>query len=46
MKRLMEHYLNALHVYCRLVDMGVRQSAARRIAVLYEKTLAFRLLYR
>jgi len=41
MKTFFQHYLNALHVYCRLVDMGISSKLAKRIATLYERLIAF-----
>ena len=40
-----QHYLNPLHVYCRLRDMGIRKEAARWICKVYEITL-YTLLFR
>lgn len=31
MKKLTQHRVNALHVYCRLVDWGVSRRRARRV---------------
>jgi len=45
MRTWMQHYLNGLHVYCRLIDLGMGAHLARRIASLYERLLACRLLY-
>jgi len=36
MKLFLEHYLNPLHVLCRLVQIGVSMAKARRIATIYE----------
>ncbi|MBA4419287.1 MAG: hypothetical protein C0392_15495 [Syntrophus sp. (in: bacteria)] len=35
MKKL-QHYFNALHVYCVLCKLGVPKNAARKIAIVYE----------
>jgi hypothetical protein len=32
-----QHKLNALHVFCRLRDMGISAKAAQRLIRLYEK---------
>ncbi|NJB68246.1 hypothetical protein GGQ74_001919 [Desulfobaculum xiamenense] len=36
-KCLMQHYLNPLHVYCRLRDMGVSTSLTRHMCSVYER---------
>ena len=46
MRNLLVHKLNALHVYCRLVDMGIRKAWAFRLARTYEKFFFYRVLYR
>lgn len=28
-----EHYGNVLHVYCRLIDLGISRARARRTAI-------------
>ena len=33
----MQHKLNALHVFCRLRDMGISAKVAQRLIRLYEK---------
>jgi hypothetical protein len=30
------HYLNPLHIMCRLIDLGVKKTVARRIVRWYE----------
>ena len=45
MRKFMEHYLNALHVYCRLRDVGISRKSAKKIALAYENLIAFHLLY-
>ena len=45
MKKLTHHNLNVLHIYCRLVDMGVKKLTARRICCFVEKTRLYHLLY-
>jgi hypothetical protein len=32
----LNHYLNPLHVYCRLADCGLNIALARRISMSYE----------
>lgn len=44
MKQLTQHNFNALHVYCRLVDLGLNRKAARRVGEIVD-TLT-RVLYR
>jgi hypothetical protein len=34
-----QHYLNPLHVYCRLRDLGVPGSVARSISSGYERVI-------
>lgn len=31
-----QHYLHPLHVYCRLVDVGVSKSFSKKLCQLYE----------
>ena len=31
-----QHLCNSLHVYCRLLDLGLNRKWARRLAVAYE----------
>jgi len=33
----LEHALNPLHVYCRLLDMGFSKDFSRRVCVIYER---------
>lgn len=35
-KLMIQHYLNPLHVYCRLIDIGLSQSIAKWSAKKYE----------
>jgi hypothetical protein len=39
-----QHYLNPLHIYCRLRDFGLSQYQATALCKFYEK-IFFRLLY-
>lgn len=34
-----QHYLNPLHVYCRLCDLGVPSPVARTISAGYERVI-------
>ncbi len=36
-----QHRANPLHVYCRLVDLGLGRFISRRICVFYEKIVFF-----
>ncbi len=38
-RQTLRHYLNPLHVFCRLRRMGVSKRAALRLARLYERYL-------
>ena len=42
----LHHYLNPLHIYCRLVDMGVNKSLALKIARTYEILIYFRKVHK
>lgn len=33
------HVLNPLHVYCRLIGLGLNPKAARKVADIYEVTI-------
>jgi len=46
MRQWIQHHFNALHIYCRLVDLGLGTKQARIIASLYEALLTRHLLYR
>ena len=35
----LEHYLNPLHIYCRLIDIGIKREMARSLSIYYEKVL-------
>jgi len=37
---LREHYLNPLHVYCRLIDLGLSRASARQWALALTINLA------
>jgi len=34
---LINHYLNPLHIYCRLIDCGIAKDFARDFVSTYEK---------
>ncbi|GAB6177237.1 hypothetical protein JCM16814_21280 [Desulfobaculum senezii] len=36
-KSLLQHYLNPLHVYCRLRDIGVSTALTRHVCAAYER---------
>lgn len=36
-RNLLQHYLNPLHVYCKLRAFGVRASLATRLCRFYER---------
>ena len=36
-KSYLQHYLNPLHVYCRLRSVGIPNRAARRVSAAYER---------
>ncbi|SNR75654.1 hypothetical protein SAMN04488503_1063 [Humidesulfovibrio mexicanus] len=44
MRLRLQHLLNPLHLYCRLVEAGVARSLARRMSRAYERALYRRLL--
>ena len=37
LRRILQHLLNPLHVYCRLRDFGVGSLKARRVCLSYER---------
>jgi hypothetical protein len=39
MGRAMQHYLNPLHVYCRLRDIGIPRGVAILLCKVYERTI-------
>jgi len=41
LKNSLQHLLNPVHMYCRLMDFGMTKSQARRMCAVYE-----RLIYR
>lgn len=40
----LQHLLNPLHLYCRLLEAGLGEPLARRMSRAYERTLYRRLL--
>ncbi|MFP4036457.1 MAG: hypothetical protein ACLFUE_02945 [Desulfobacteraceae bacterium] len=44
MTTLIEHYLNPLHIYCRLRDLGLGKRPARFICCHYERIIFRRYL--
>ena len=32
-----QHRINPLHIYCRLIDMGLSVPLSRRLSIFYEK---------
>ncbi|MBW1998201.1 MAG: hypothetical protein JRJ29_09595 [Deltaproteobacteria bacterium] len=39
LKTGIEHYVNPLHVYCRLRDLGVSKATARLACSAYERSI-------
>lgn len=39
MKTKIQHYLNSLHVYCRLRDVGISKSRALALVSIYERLI-------
>jgi len=37
LKKWVQHISNPLHVYCRLMDLGVKAGSSKRFGILYEK---------
>jgi len=46
LKNTIQHRFNALHVYCILCKLGVKSSTARALAVIWEGTGIYRLIYK
>lgn len=42
--RHLQHLLNPLHLYCRLVQVGLTEPVARRLCLAYERTVYRHLL--
>ncbi len=45
MKSGIQHRMNPLHIYCRLIELGVSKKRAKKICILLKKTVC-RLCYR
>lgn len=43
-RETLQHYMNAMHICCRLMNFGMTMKRAKRYAMAYEK-FAHRLLY-
>jgi len=43
LRRMLQHRLNPLHVYCRLRDCGLGGSLTRRMCLVYERYVYRRL---
>ncbi len=39
MKSAIRHYLNPLHIYCRLRDVRIPKGMARSLCVIYEHSI-------
>jgi len=44
-KAILQHNLNSLHIYCRLVGFGVARVHARHLAARIEKLNLYKALY-
>ena len=44
LRERLQHLLNPLHLYCRLLDAGLAKPTARRMSRAYERALYRRLL--
>jgi hypothetical protein len=44
MRCQLQHLLNPLHLYCRLQQAGLKESLARRLCEVYERSVYRRLL--
>ena len=40
-----QHFLNPLHIYCRLIDLGLTQKFSTKMCKFYEKHI-FKKLYK
>lgn len=38
-RNFFQHYLNPLHIFCRLRGVGISVIAARKMSMVYEKVL-------
>ena len=37
--KIINHYCNSMHVYCRLINIGINKKTALKIALGYEKVM-------
>ncbi len=44
MPAFMQHYMNPLHIYCRLIDLGLAKNTAMFLCRIYERSF-FRLFF-
>jgi hypothetical protein len=44
-RNYLQHRLNPVHMYCRLVDIGVACESARRVCSVYERFIYRGLLF-
>lgn len=45
MPQIFKHYLNPLHIYCRLMDIGIDKNKSIKIGKLYEKWIWTKILW-
>ena len=46
MRSYLQHHLNVVHLYCRLVSLGLSRAKSRRIAARIEKNYFYKKLYK
>ena len=44
MSKVLQHYLNPLHIYCRMIDVGISKRTAGYFCMLYERILFKKLI--
>lgn len=44
-RNYLQHRLNPVHMYCRLMDFGLAHSSARRVCSVYERFIYKGLLF-
>ncbi len=44
-KAILQHNLNSLHIYCRLVDFGMARAQARYLVTKIDKLNLYKVLY-
>ncbi len=37
MRNIMAHHMNSVHVYCRLLDLGLKKELALKLSLTWEK---------